>query len=209
MYAQDHQPTDGPIWLTLFRDQPEILVPHLGTIFDEGVPAQFVYVVTSGAVIELKGEKSHEGHLVSLCRYGDVFGIRALSTLTPMHSVRAIALTRARVLVMHRDVFMGHVMQNPDLFIALSVSLSKRQHFAQSLQDSCSGASLREHVEYVLNSIATAYGMDREHSSVAVPEALLVELVGCPQRLLDTYIQKLVLDGTIDVDKEGVRLRVG
>jgi len=186
-----------------------VLVPQLGIIFDEGSLAQYVYAIDSGAVIELKGQKSHEGHLVSLCNSGDVFGIRVSSTLPPQHSVRAMALTSARVRVMRREVFMEHVMQNPDIFIALSVSLSKRQLFTHCLQDSCSGASLREHVEYVLNSIATAYGIDHNHAAVAVPESLLVELVGCPQRLLDSYLQKLVIDGTIDMDQEGVRLRVG
>ncbi len=176
-------------------------------LFTESDQALFVYVITDGAVIELKGDHSHDGHLVSLCKRGDVFGIRVNSTLDATHSVRAMTLTQTTLRVMSREHFMQLVMQSPDLFIALSVCLSKRQHFAQSLQDSCSGSSLRAHVEYILSAVATMYGMDHDLASVAVPEDVLVEMVGCPLPLLETYLQRLVMDGTISVDMEGVRLR--
>lgn len=203
----DHLSSDDSIWLNIFEDQLEAHVQQFTTLFTEQDSAEFVYVVTEGAVIELKGEHTHDGHLVSLCKYGDIFGIRVSSTMNAVHSVRAMALTNVVMRVMRRERFMGLVMQNPDLFIALSVCLSRRQHFAQSLQDSCSGTSLREHVEYVLNAVADTYGMSNDHSTVPIPEALLVEMVGCPLPILDAYLKRLVVDGTIDVDVEGVRLR--
>gem|GEM_PF-2673200 len=207
LHASNQQTTTESIWLTIFKDQPEVQVHRFSTLFTEGDRALFVYVMTGGAVIELKGDQSHDGHLVSLCKRGDVFGIRVNSTVDATHTVRAMALTIATLRVMSRERFMQLVMQSPDLFIALSVCLSKRQHFTQTLQDSCNGSSLRAHVEYILSAVATEYGMDHDHAAVAVPESVLMEMVGCPQPLLETYLQRLVVDGIISVDVEGVRLR--
>jgi CRP-like cAMP-binding protein len=207
LQPSDQQTHEESIWLKLFSDQPDVHVPRFSTLFSETDRALFVYVIVKGAVIELKGDRSHEGHLVSLCKHGDVFGIRVSSTNEATHSVRAMALTNTVVRIMSRERFMQLVMQSPDLFIALSVCLSKRQHFAQTLEDSCSGSSLRDHVEYVLSAVAAVYGMDRDHAAIAIPEPLLVEMVGCPQPLLDAYLQRLIVDGTVDVDVEGVRLR--
>lgn len=207
LHASNQQTNTESLWLTVFNDAPEVHIHRFSTLFTESDQALFVYVITEGAMIELKGDHSHDGHLVSLCKRGDVFGIRVNSTVDATHSVRAMALTDATLRVMSRERFMQLVMQSPDLFIALSVCLSKRLHFAQSLQDSCSGTSLRAHVEYILSAVANEYGMNHDHAAVAVPEAVLVEMVGCPQPLLETYLLRLVMDGTISVDAEGVRLR--
>lgn len=203
----NHLDSDADIWLSLFTGQPEVEIPRFATVFNEGDTASFVYVIVDGAVIELKGDRSHGGHLVTLCKRGDIIGIRVQSTLNSTHTVRAVTLTPATIRVMKRDRFMQAITKHPDLFTALSICLSKRQRFTQLLEDSCSGSSLRAHLEYILGEVARTYGMDQHHAAVPVPEDVLVEMVGCPKPLLDTYLKYLISNGTVDIDQEGIRLR--
>jgi len=106
----------------------EISYAPLQVIYEQGSPADSVYIVAQGAVEAITYSPDHkQSRLVAVMSRGDFFGDLAVFTHKPrLATIRAREATK--VLCLERDDFLHLLKQIPDLGLFFSFNLARRLH---------------------------------------------------------------------------------
>ena len=95
------------------------------TIFHKGDPGNGLYILTDGQVKIVLPSETGEEAMLAVLEPGDFFGELALFDGLP-RSATVVAASKAEVLMLPRDDFMGFVTRNGEVAIALFAVLSRR-----------------------------------------------------------------------------------
>ncbi|MCX6139274.1 MAG: Crp/Fnr family transcriptional regulator [Candidatus Kapabacteria bacterium] len=193
-------------WDSAFAERSRLHVARNVDLYAPGDTSDSVYLVESGAIVEIRTDATGVSHAVGLSGPGSLLGARLTTGHQLTHSVRATALIDSVVREMKRDDFLHATLLNPDLSTAYMREMSKRLEAARILTDTCSASTTGDHILGVLHAIATSFGVGRNgSSSVSVRNDLLEQMTGTPHRLFEATIHELGSHGLVQLEKDGVR----
>jgi CRP/FNR family transcriptional regulator/CRP/FNR family cyclic AMP-dependent transcriptional regulator len=129
-------------------------------IFHEGSPGRTLYIIESGKVRIFALSESGRETTVNVYGPGDVFGELALLDGLP-RSAGAMVLEKTTVLTLHRDNFLWHLREYPEMARSIIEVLSARLRYTTVHAESLAFLDVYGRVAEKLLELAERYGVER------------------------------------------------
>ncbi len=196
---------DSP-WLSVFPETSQITLPREYDLYVPGEASDEVFLIVSGAVVEIRTDHLGTSHAVGLSGIGALLGARLSVANSIDVSVRATTLTETKVRVTQRSAFLHSTLRDPDLARAFMKQLARRLEIARQLSEVCSSPSACEHILGLLHTVANVCGADpKGTSNVAIPSGLLERMTGTPKRIVEASLSELRSHGIVELERDAIR----
>jgi CRP-like cAMP-binding protein len=193
-------------WASIFPESTRRSIPADVDLYAPGDTTDEVFLVETGAIVEIRADGYGVTHAVGLSGVGSLLGARLTATNASTHPVRATALIDSVVRAMERGDFLHSTLRDPDLASAYMIQIAHRLEVARVLSETCSARSASDHILGVLRAIASTFGVTTDgRSMVAVRADLLERMTGTPHRILEASMRELSAHGLVNIEKDAVR----
>ena len=194
-------------WDTLFSPESRFTLPRCVDVVSADAAIKGVYLVESGAVVEIKSGANRSTHAVSFCGPATVIGIPHSADTHAVYGVRATTLMQTTLRVVTREEFVFATHQDVLLTQAVLKEIARRTQDAGRLTDSCQHATTTMHVLSILESVASLFGSGPNgRANVVIPPSLLEQMCGCPSIMVNSALAELTRRGLVALEPDGVRL---
>ncbi len=193
-------------WSKIFTEESRRTIPADVDLYSPGETTDEVFLVESGAIVEIRADGYGVTHAVGLSGEGSLLGARLTASNASTHPVRATALVDSVVRCMDRGEFLHATLRDPDLASAYMIQIAHRLEIARVLSETCSARSASDHILGVLRAIASTFGVTHDgQSSIPVRAAILERMTGTPHRILEASMRELSAHGLVNIEKDTVR----
>jgi CRP/FNR family transcriptional regulator, cyclic AMP receptor protein len=142
---------------TVARDLIPRYVPAGETIFHEGDPGEWLYIVKSGQVRIFVHGNGQETSVILFGRPGDIFGELAIVDGLP-RSANATAMVDTWLYTLEREQFRAHMRYSPQLALNFMKLLTVRVRYNTSQMSSLASQGVPGRLARLLLRLAQEYG---------------------------------------------------
>jgi CRP/FNR family cyclic AMP-dependent transcriptional regulator len=214
-----------PIFAKLSEAELKVLVGSLRrknfakgeTIFHQGSPGYSLYIIESGRVRIYTLSMAGREISVTIYSSGDVIGELAILDELP-RSAWAVAMEPTRTLLLHRDDFLRHARDYPEMALNIMAVLSAKLRYTTEYAESLACLDVYGRVAKKLLEMTRQHGVEREEAKVEVrlTQAELASLVGSTREWVNKVLRAYQEQGLIELgrqritvlDAEGLRERI-
>jgi CRP/FNR family transcriptional regulator/CRP/FNR family cyclic AMP-dependent transcriptional regulator len=165
--------------------------PKHKTIVEEGLPGDYMYIISEGRVQVSKLSDDGREKILEFLDAGDFFGEMSLLDNAPRSaSVRALA--ESRVLALSRSDFLAVLRRSPDLAMAVITELTRRLRQVDEQASSLSFQRVKERTKGLLVRLARE---DAAHADRRVTPALthqqIADMIGTSRETVTRALKGL------------------
>ena len=171
-------------------------------IFYEKDPATAFYIIGKGKVKIFKSSPEGKEQILMIASDGDSFAEAALFS-GGVFPASAEAMTDGKLLVIHRDKFMGIIERNPAIALNLIARLSELLHKLNRLVEELSLTDINTRLaHYFINIIEEKNKAENKPIKITLDEkkTVLASLLGTIPETLSRSFKKLSKENIIAVD---------
>jgi CRP-like cAMP-binding protein len=177
-------------------------------IFHKGDAGQVMYIIRSGQVRIFMVTEEEQEVSVAILSAGDFFGEFALLDDKP-RSASAICMERTLALTLHRDDFLAHLREHPDLAIGIMSLLTARLRQANEQIENLTFLDVYGRVAKKLLDLAETHGV-RTPTGIAINLRLtqrdLASLVGTTRESVNRVLSAYQNRGVIELEHQHVTI---
>lgn len=214
-----------PIFAKLSETELKVLVDSLRrknfakgeTIFHQGSPGYSLHIIESGRVRIYTLSTAGREISVTIYSSGDVIGELAILDDLP-RSAWAVAMEPTRTLLLHRDDFLRHARDYPEMALNIMAVLSAKLRYTTEYAESLACLDVYGRVAKKLLEMARRHEVEREgaKAEVRLTQAELASLVGSTREWVNKVLRAYQEQGLIELgrqritvlDAEGLRERI-
>ncbi|MGD9002482.1 MAG: Crp/Fnr family transcriptional regulator [Anaerolineae bacterium] len=177
-------------------------------IFHEGSPGRTLYIIESGKVRIFVLSESGREITVNIYGPGDVFGELALLDGLP-RSAGAMVLEKTTVLTLHRDDFLWHLREYPEMARSIIEVLSARLRYTTVHAESLAFLDVYGRVAEKVLELAERYGVERGEAieiDLALTQAELASWVAATREHVNKVLGTFRDQGLIEIDGQTITL---
>ncbi len=186
-------------------------------IFHQGSPGQTLYIIESGRVRIYTLSVAGQEISVTIYSCGDVIGELAILDDLP-RSAGAVAMEPTRTLILHRDDFLRHARDYPEMALNIMAVLSAKLRYTTEYAESLAFLDVYGRVAKKLLEMAEQReeGGEGARIDVRLTQAELASLVGSSREWVNKVLSAYREQGLVELgrqritilDAEGLRKRI-
>jgi CRP/FNR family cyclic AMP-dependent transcriptional regulator len=169
--------------------------PRNGTIVEEGLAGDYMYILTEGRVKVTKLSDDGREKILDFLEVGAFLGEMALLEREP-RSASVKALTAVRVLALSRGDFMGILRKSPDLSLSVIKELSRRLRTVNDQASALSFQRVRERTMGLLERLATDLTPSGEQKlTPTLTHQQMADMIGTSRETVTRVVKDLKQSG--------------
>ncbi len=177
-------------------------VPSDTVLFQEGDPADALYLLLEGKVKVMLTDEEGREVIVSILQRGECFGEMALLDANG-RSAQVMTMAQARLLILPRTDFGDWIGRNPNLAMAIIQQLSRRLRHANHTINNLATQGVQSRVARVLLEAAEPDG-DRFVVTDPPTQADIASMVGASRERVNRALRALEEQGALRFEKQRI-----
>jgi CRP/FNR family transcriptional regulator, cyclic AMP receptor protein len=179
--------------------------PKHKTIVEEGLPGDYMYIISEGRVSVSKLSDDGREKILEFLEDGDFFGEMSLLDNAP-RSASVRALTETRVLALSRSDFLAVLQRSPDLAMAVIQELTRRLRQVDEQASSLSFQRVQERTKGLLQRLAKDPGQQGRLATPPLTHQQIADMIGTSRETVTRALKDLKQQGWLA--QEGKRYLV-
>lgn len=173
------------------------------SLFQEGDPAIYFYVLLSGQLQAYKTSVEGKEMILHLFHTGDIFAEFPVFSGLKTYPASTLCLQDSTILAIHGQGFKNLVVSHPDILQKMLVRLSERLRYFTSLVEDL---SLRNVDARLAKYLVSASQNSQNQTSIKVNKKTLAAILGTVPETLSRAFKKLSTEGVIEVKGNTITL---
>ena len=177
--------------------------PKHTTIVEEGLPGDYMYVISGGRVKVTKASEDGREKIMNFLEAGDFFGDMSLLDQAP-RTASVKTLEESRLLALSRRDFIGLLRGSPDFAIAVIQELTQRLRDTNEQASSMSFQRVKARARGLFERVAQEDPeKDGQRMTPALTHQQIADMIGTSRETVTRVIKQLKQDGWLS--QEGKR----